>query len=99
MTDTNVKGPPPRRASGPEAPIQLCRIPRLVKGHLQTVRRPVLLRLRRRKRQRTRVPRGDSLFRRGPGSVLWKRLRARSGVQFLQGRLFLAALSWIEALV
>jgi hypothetical protein len=44
-------------------------VPKL-QGRLPPVRRPVLLRVRRCERQRTRVPRGDPPVRRDPRSVI-----------------------------
>lgn len=57
----------------------------LDQDRLPAVRGPVLLRLRRRQRQRARVPRGHSLLRRGPRPVLRQRLRVGPRVQLLQG--------------
>lgn len=43
------RSPPPRRPAGPEIPIQLCRVPQQ-QDCLPTIRRPLLLRLRRHQR-------------------------------------------------
>jgi hypothetical protein len=76
------RGPPPRRAAGPEVPVQLRRgapsrasrgrgevdegAAAELQGRVPAVCGPVLLRVRRRERQRARVPRGHPPLRRDP---------------------------------
>ncbi|KZL69259.1 hypothetical protein CI238_09101, partial [Colletotrichum incanum] len=78
------RGPSPRRTARPEVPVQLRRVPQQ-QDRLPPLRRPLLLRLRRYKRQRAGIPRGHPLLRRGPRRLLRQRLRARPGLQLLQG--------------
>ena len=80
---TQGRSPPPHRAPRPKTSIQF----RGIQGfedRLQTLRRPLLLCLRRRKRQRVSVPRSHTLLRRSPRQLFWKCMRVGSCVQFLQ---------------
>lgn len=63
---TQGRGPPPHRAPGSETSVQLRRVPQ-PQDRIPAVRGAVLLRLRRRERQRAGVPRGDTFFRGGAG--------------------------------
>lgn len=66
LSHQNPPGPPPHRPPRPKAPIKLRRIP-LPKNSLPPLRRPLLLRLRRRQRQRVGVSGGYPFFRGGAG--------------------------------
>lgn len=63
---TSHKGPPPSSPPRPKIPIQLRRVPQ-PQDRLPAVRRPLLLRLRGRKRQRAGVSGSDPFLCRGVG--------------------------------
>ena len=74
LTSLWLTGPPTRRAARPEIPVKLRRVQTQHQGGVSEICRAVLLRVRRRKRQRARVSRGHTFLRRGAGSVLWERV-------------------------